>query len=216
MKWQLLSVLMSTALLGGCSSNSGDLSALLEAGEHYWRGDADRVSLQQAAAIPYATLGIRVDRGPEQILVLATDNGGVRLWTSPTHVSITIRDGRIIRTSGFGTDLSGDLPRTQSAQSWLTISNYDWLGDFSDIGYYSVAVNCHIAQRDRDPIEILGKQFDTMRLIEKCSSSELDWTFENTYWVSPNTGRVWRSIQKFHPRGPEVELEYLRPPEGSN
>ena len=66
-----------------------------------------RVTRDQAAAIPYASLGYSLDDGNQSILVLATDTNGELLWTSPSHIVIVTRNGRIVRTLGFAHDLSG-------------------------------------------------------------------------------------------------------------
>src|SRR6202008_3436431 len=65
-----------------------------------------RVTRDQAAAIPYASMGYALDGGNQIMLVLATDSGGEMLWTSAAHIVIVTRQGRIVRTLGFGHDLS--------------------------------------------------------------------------------------------------------------
>ena len=60
-----------------------------------------RVTRDQAAAIPYASMGYRLDDGIRALLVLATDANGEQLWTSAAHVVIVTRDGRIVRTVGL-------------------------------------------------------------------------------------------------------------------
>lgn len=207
-------VLAAAMALAGCSSDGGDWNELLTASLHYWNSDSDHVSIEEAAQIPFATLGIRIDGGPEQVLVLATDDDGVRLWTSSGHVSLETRDGRVIRTSGFGTDLSAHIASDNGVEDWLQPHAYAWVADFHDLGRYSVQMSCRVAPQGRDSIKILGKVLDTVRVDEHCESAGVNWNIENTYWVSPRTRRVWRSIQHFHPNGPEIEVEYLRPPEG--
>jgi hypothetical protein len=200
-------------LLGACSSEgAGDWLSLYRAARDSWEERDAPASIEQAAAIPYATLGIRLDEGREQILVLATDDHGERLWTSAARVAITTRDGRIVRTAGFGTDLGGHYANVEGAEVWNTPHSYVWTADFPDLGVYSALVECNVTPEGRDPISILGQQFDTFRAEEKCRSDRLDWTFSNSYWVSRETGRVWRSIQHIHPKGPTLEIEYLRPP----
>ena len=210
------SLAVSIALfLTGCSSNGGDWDQILRATEQIWSGSNDRVSIERASAIPYATLGLKLDDGPEQMLILATDDGGVRLWTSSGHVSLVIQGDRIIRTSGLGTDLTGHSGPVDTAENWLKPHVSEWQGDFPDLGHYSVRISCRNERATPDPIKILGQIFETARVNEDCESKELGWRFSNTYWVSTETMRVWRSIQHIHPRGPELEIEYLRPPFGN-
>ena len=201
-------------MLAGCSSDGGDWSSLVGAARVAWEGGANAVNIDQAAAIPFATLGLRLDQGQEQILILATDDDGVRLWTAPGHVSLVTQDGRILRTAGLGTDLTARSTVQRGDEDWTHRHRYDWTADFNDLGQYSIAIRCDVAPEGADSIEILGKTFETIRIAESCESSSMDWRFENTYWVSPESGRVWRSIQHVHPKGPVLEVEYLRPPAG--
>src|SRR6266481_901152 len=67
-------------LLGGCSSEgSGDWSAVFVLARDSWEHRDGAVQLSDAASIPYATLGLRIDGSAEHLVVLATDSGGKRL-----------------------------------------------------------------------------------------------------------------------------------------
>ncbi|HXC56354.1 MAG TPA: YjbF family lipoprotein [Rhizomicrobium sp.] len=205
--------LAAAALLAGCSSDGGgDWLALLQAARSSWENRDAPVALGDAASIPYATLGVRIDGSREQILILALDTNGERLWTSAARIAISTRNGRIVRTAGFGADLSGFASQASPPEDWRQPHAYSWTGDFADIGYFAVPVNCDVRPAGADPTTILGQQLDTIRVDETCHADSLDWTYTNTYWVSVQSGRVWRSILHFHPKGPTVELEILRPP----
>jgi hypothetical protein len=205
--------LASAIALAGCSSDNGDdWLNLLQAARASWENRDAPVKLNDAAAIPFATLGIRVDGGHEQILILAVDTNGERLWTSSASVAITTLHGRITRTAGFTTDLSGYIANSRTLEDWSQPHRYAWSADFADLGFYSVPIVCEVAPGGPDPVEILGSRIDTLRVDEACRSEKLDWSFQNSYWVSRTTGRVWRSIQHVHPKGPTLEIELLRPP----
>ena len=205
--------LVGVAFLTGCSSDGGgDWIAMFQAARTSWEERDASVALKDAASIPFATLGVRIDDGREQILILALDTDGERLWTAASRIAISMRGGRIIGTAGFGTDLSGFVSEQGTQEDWRQTHAYTWTGDFSDLGYYAVPVNCEVRPAGIDPITILGKSFDTVRVEETCRAEMLNWSYTNTYWVSAQSGRVWRSIAHFHPKGPALELEILRPP----
>ena len=199
--------------LGGCSSDGGgDWLAMLRATRTAWDERDAPVAVDQAAAIPYATLGIRIDGAREQILVLAMDNAGERLWASSAHIAITTRLGRIVQTAGLGHDLGGFRVMEGSPLDWTIAHNYIWNADLADLGYYALPIHCAMAPAGKDPIEIFGKTFDTVRVDETCHAEKIDWSFTNSYWVNPDTGRVWRAIEHVHPKGPVLEIRLLRPP----
>ena len=110
-----IALLAALVLLSGCDSTGTSDYTL------YYRalrqsvaagfGGNSHVTKDQAAAIPYASIGYRLNDGPEQLLVLATDNGGEQLWTSGAHVVIVTRNGRIVRTVGLAQDVSAVTPQ---------------------------------------------------------------------------------------------------------
>lgn len=204
--------LVLAGLLGGCSSDGNNWIEMFKVARNLWDTRDAPVGLDEAAAIPYATLGVRVNGGREQILVLATDNHGERLWTASALVAITTREGRIVRTAGFGTDLSGYGNGVGSAGDWNQPHRYSWSADFADLGLYSVLVQCQVTPAGPDPVTILGKEINTFRVDETCRADRIDWSFTNSYWISSETGRIWRSIQAVHPKGLVLEIEILRPP----
>lgn len=175
-----------------------------------------RITRDQAAAIPYASLGYTLDGGNQALLVLATDTNGELLWTSPSHVVVVTRDGRITRTLGLPHDLSAlttlggpaPSPATAARQSF-TSSRQE---DFPDLGLYSVAISCRARLIGRQKITILGQAINTNRVEENCQSRNPEWSFTDSFWIDPDSGLVWRSIQHIHPKAGTIEIEIFRPP----
>ena len=176
-----------------------------------------RVTRDQAAAVPYASMGYALDGGNQIMLVLATDTGGEMLWTSAAHVVIVTRQGRIVRTVGLGHDLSslttrnnGALPAPSTAiQAPFATTR---LEDFPELGLYGISISCRAHLVGRQGIKILGQAIATFRVDEACRSDRLEWSFTDSFWVDSDSGLVWRSSQHVHPKGGLVETEIFRPP----
>ena len=203
------------------SSNSGNTSysQFFQVIRQSWTASVGkvRVTREQAAAIPYASLGYTLGGGNQGLLVLATDSGGDLLWTSAAHVVIVTRDGRIIRTVGLDHDLSNVTSRNQGgpvapATAVRTPFTSTWLEDFPDLGLYGVRISCRAALAGRQSIKILGQVIATLRVDETCSSQDPGWSFTNSFWIDKDSGFVWRSRQHVHPNGPPVGIEIFRPP----
>jgi hypothetical protein len=216
-----LALIAALVLLSGCSSTgASDYSLYYQALRQSIAagfGGRPRVTKDQAAAIPYATIGYRLNDGPEQLLVLATDSGGEQLWTSGAHVVIVTRDGRIVRTVGFAQDVSAVTPQKgqqifgpaeAKGKNFTTVR----LEDFPSIPVYGVAVRCSAISRGRETIVILGRGVATQKVDEICRSDALAWSFTDSYWIDPQGGLVWRSIQHVGPENEKIEIETLRPP----
>jgi len=216
-----LPVLAVLLLASGCdSTGTSDYTLYYQAVRQSIAGSFGgdtHVTKDQAAAISYASIGYRVNDGPEQLLVLATDSGGEQLWTSAAHVVIVTRGGRIVRTVGLAHDVSLVTPQkgqqlvmpTQATERTLTTIR---LEDFPGIQVYGAAVKCVTLPRGPETIVVLGRGITTRKVDESCRSDLLSWSFTDTYWVDSQSTLVWRSIQHVSPKGEKVEVETLRPP----
>jgi hypothetical protein len=204
--------LAATCLTAGCVDIAqGDIGEIYRAAKGLWNG-GEAVTLEEAASVPYASIGVRLGGSSEMMLILATDSGGRQLWTSSARIAITTDNGRIVRTAGFGYDLGGYESRkaiTKDGEKTIR-----WQGDFPDLGLYSIPIVCRERARGDETIVILGKDIHTRRVDESCvaESGQLSWSFRNSYWLDPASGLVWRSVQHTHPRLDAITLEILRPP----
>jgi hypothetical protein len=208
-------------LVAGCSSGGSDNNTyshfyeILQQSVKASFGKV-RVTREQAAAIPYASMGYRLDGDNENVLILGTDSGGEQLWTSPLKVVMVTRDGRIVRTLGLAHDLSGLTDRGNGVMSAPAAAiqapfTSTRLEDFPELGMYGVIVSCRARAAGRQTIKILGQPIVTMRVDEACRSQKPEWSFVDNYWVDIDNGRVWRSRQHVHPKGGMIETEIFRP-----
>lgn len=205
-------VLALTAFSAGCIGIGGnDAISIWDAASSAF-SDGEKVSLQEASSVPYASIGLQIGDSSQLMLLLATDTAGLQLWTSSARIAITTDRGRITRTSGLEHNLGGLEPRrTGHAASGKTTH---WLADFPDLGLYSISITCQERPVGKETIDILGKELYTNRFEDDCKTDgdALDWSFKNTYWRDPASGLAWRSIQHVHPSAPIIVTETLRPP----
>jgi len=213
-----LAALGGAAVLAACSSgngsNSADWNEVYGIVSQAFGGRAPGVTIQDAAAIPFATIGIRIGNSSEGILVLATNNPQQQLWTSASHVVLQTENGRVMRTAGLEhnrTDIhlvkgpSGGPPLQGSAET-------QWSEDFGDLHLYSVLVTCQSVVIGPDGVTNFTSRIPTIHVDEQCHSDTIDWTFTDSFWISPKDGFTWRSIQHVSPKLDPIEIELLRPP----
>jgi hypothetical protein len=203
----------AASLLAGCSFTGGsDVLSIFQYAKAAF-SPAPRVSLAEAAASPYASIGLRVGDSGETMLILASGDSGRSLWTSDTRIALTTVNGRIVRTAGLGHDLGGlELRRESRGENGA--ATMLWYADFPELGLYSVPVTCNGRRTGMETITILGKSIQTWRTDEDCVADhdKLDWSFTNTFWRDPRSGLAWRSIQHINPKFDPIEIETLRPP----
>lgn len=202
-----------TLALAGCNSvGNSNWVELYKVMRASWSNDG-RVTLEQASKSPYASIGLRVGGSTEVMLLLATDNPDGQLWTSAAKITIVTRKGRIVRTAGLGKDLVGFTPRSSDPGLLAGPHSFSWTADFSNPERFGVAVTCRDGNPVPETISVLGTKLKTLRIEERCSAKPTDWSFTNTFWISPTDGMVWRSIQYVHPDQDALRVETLRPPE---
>ena len=206
-------------LLAGCSSQKGDWNQyfqMIQAGLHT-SFNKPAISRDQAAAIPYASLGFRVDGSAEQLLVLATDTNGDQLWTAASHMVLLLHDGRLVRSVGLPHDRDGLSPQgalglPPVADALKTPFRSIRQADFPDMNLYGVTLNCVTGARGHQTLSILGTPIATTRIDENCHSENPRWSFTDNFWVDAASGFVWHSVQHLNPTGTILQIEILRPP----
>ncbi len=174
------------------------------------------ITREQAAAIPYASLGVRIGSSSQVLLVLQTKAGNTTLWTSASQIAIELQSGRITRTAGLEHNMSQSGPNgidpLQSHEFTPHAPPYTYVMDFPDRNTYQALIQYEMGESDSDTLTILGTPLEALHAREKGFCRLLDWEFENEYWLDPASGLVWRSLQNVHPAMDTVEVSILRPP----
>ena len=55
------------------------------------------------------------------------------------------------------------------------------------------------------------RRYKTRVIRESVVVEDLDWSFENTFWVDIRSGFAWKSVQHISPELPPIEIEILKP-----
>ncbi len=86
------------------------------------------------------------------------------------------------------------------------------LFDIDEPKRYSIMVGSRFVDLGPQAVVIAELEWDTRHIRETCRAREIDWRFENDYWVDRQYGLIWKSVQHFHPDMPPVVMELLKPP----
>jgi len=204
--------------LAACSSESNsDFSTLFDvAGSVFHSDTGSSITLQQASAISYATMGFRIGDGAEAMGILTT-NSGELLWVVGARASFVTRNGRLVRTAGLEHNLDGMRLEPTSTFSPIALANgqpadTDWSADFSDRNIFSAEVHCHAQAAGPEDVTVLGGVIHTVRVNETCRCPAANWSFQNVYWIGQASGRIWKARQHIHPDADVITTELLRAP----
>ena len=108
-------------------------------------------------------------------------NGGVVTWAGPTGEAISVRDGMLVASRGFGPDLMSlagpTMARVQTGTG-TTRRSYYYL-DGAD-ARRAFDFDCTLAAGGKGSTTILGKTYATTKVTESCSHPL--GSFVNEYW----------------------------------
>jgi hypothetical protein len=108
-------------------------------------------------------------------------NAGVVTWASPTGEAVSLRDGMVVASRGFGPDLMSSAgPSTARVQTGTgaTRRSYFYL-DGAD-ARRAFDFDCTLAKGVSGTAYILGKSYATTKVTESCSHPL--GSFVNEYW----------------------------------
>jgi hypothetical protein len=173
-------------------------------------GADDSVPRERAAAVPYASLGIRLGSSTESMFVLANRSGHDLHWLGGKKLAITTRGGRVIQTVGFEHNLTGFQEIALTPPDAARSREKNYMFDFAEVSLYGVLVSCSVEDLGPEQINILGATHSTRHRAEDCTASKLDWDFRDEFWTDA-TGFTWKSKQYVEPDLDPLTIETLRP-----
>ena len=206
---------VTAILLSGCGSNT-DQSRYANLVWGLISGDRAEVSRDQAAMIPFASISVSLGRNDEGLMVLGLSEGARQEWYARNQM-IAMNNGRILQTNGFPYDLSRLEIRARDG-STITggpptpDADYSLVLDFADLRLIGAVAACRSSNAGEEAIDILDTALTTRHVVETCLIPTIDWSFENEFWIDPDTNFVWQSSQHIHPKLPPVLFRVLRPP----
>jgi hypothetical protein len=206
----------------GCASNSGSVADLFSSTiKAKGRSPGEYpLSTAQIQSMPYATLGVRIGEFPRAVTVLATIDEQELQWVSADRSSFYTRGGRLVRSRGLDRDLG--------ATRWLTpvgdpLAGFGKSGQLPEPGIYreidlkhadeaAVAVESRYRMGKDETLTLLGREHLLRRIDEVAAMPAWRWKARNSFWIDPQSGVIWRSVQQYCPEMPPIELVLLKPP----
>jgi len=160
------------------------------------------VSPQLAATESNTVVGVVLeDRSSQALLTPSGQRGNLVTWLSADRVSFTFTGGTmLVRTSGLGRDLQNAeftqvLTAMASGQRGTAQREHVYLT--RDFQQERQIFSCEVTPMGRAEIQIVGRNFSTLRFEETCKRGSDQFT--NAYWLDGGTGLIVQSIQWIHP-----------------
>ena len=136
--------------------------------------------------------------GFKNLFALVAKNGPYRTYLNNAKLSVTLNDGLITATRGFGIDLlsqgisvpTEDLFNLTNAPKFYTRTQQQ-LAKVKQAVEISYA--CTLERGEVETIAIVEQDYELVKFTETCRNPER--AFKNTYWVDDETKQIWKSAQ---------------------
>jgi len=206
----------ASAICSACDhSYVGDMQSFVRANME--KGKDLSLTLADIEKIPYASIAVRLGEGSQALLILSDNIGEDRHWMSADREVLVTRHGRLVQTQGLPQDMTATVffsPDPVGGPSPGFAAHQECVRalDFEPYNVAGVVVHSHFEKGGREEIDILGNRIATEIWWERGGSKEFDWKFVNQYWIDPETGFVWKSLQASAPALPQLEIIVYRRP----
>ncbi|MBJ3762713.1 YjbF family lipoprotein [Maribius pontilimi] len=208
----ILALIALTAIAGCSNRDSSDERGLTREvvgalSSVFRRGDdaSTRITLTDAQlnASPADLMLMKVpELGSEAGLVTHAQNRDVTTWITPDGTAVSLKDGQVVSTAGFGSDIaSAQVPDLRGGAERVVRDHYRLLGD-EDI--HLIRYFCAL-RRSGDTVSVTGRSFATTRIDEECRTED-GQTAQNVYWID-GRGVVRQSRQFVSPQLGYIELQ---------
>tara|TARA_B100001750_G_C15309578_1_gene496540 strand:+ start:162 stop:848 length:687 start_codon:yes stop_codon:yes gene_type:complete len=177
------------------------------------------ITKEMVDAIPYASLRMKIGKGSAGLLILESVEKKSYTWVSADNVFIVVnKNGRIIETAGLTNNLKESLTTKLEdsffenpviLDSFVKTTRFISL-DNPPVNNLTLEVSLRFIGTEE--VVILGQNKELQLVEEQIENKYIRWKFTNKFWLDPETGFVWKSIQQIAPNIPPVLYEVTKKP----
>ena len=174
------------------------------------------ISRDLVESIPYASMRLKIGKGPAGLMILESQSKDSNTWLSADGVSITEKDGFIIRTSGLLNNVTNlkfvikdktlkllTFDRKMPFKSLLSLDNPE---------VYELELDVKIVNQGKEKIIILDREYFLIHVTVEKENKYIRWSVKDHFWINPEDGFVWKSIQNIAPNIPPIFIEVTKKP----
>ena len=162
--------------------------------------------------IPYASILVKIGKGPEALMILENINNEDYLWVSADGVYLVTNNGKIIQTYGLLNNLKEKLsPSLNWEEDIYENKEFISYNSYNPPTLNNLKVISKYSYKGKQYTELMFSNKNLNLIEEKISSNEIGWSETNFYWVDENSF-VWKSIQNISPKLPEIHIEVTKKP----
>ena len=175
-------------------------------------GYEDNIDIRVINEIPYASMLVRIGKGPSALMILESISNNNYTWVSADGIYLVTNNGRVIKTFGLPNNLKDEI---SSFEGWDK-EIYNDLEFYSYVSFdkpvlNNLRISSKFTKEDKRKTKLaLGSK--NLHLIEQTiSSPDIAWFKKNKFWVD-ELHYPWKSIQYISPKLPPIYLEITKKP----
>ena len=166
--------------------------------------------------IPYASLRMKIGKGPAGLLILESVDKNEYTWVSADDIYITTRNGRIVRAEGLPNNLLDFFSTEPSFEEILTNNNqidehFRYI-TLDNPEVFDMRLEVNYRRLDLEIVSILDEEKELVLIEEVIENNYIRWKHTNKYWVDQSTGFVWQTIQEIAPNIPPIFIQITKKP----
>lgn len=206
----LFPIICICVLLNACNQTT------LNAPQSFFKNNLKaQITRESITKLPYASLAAKIHSKTPSLIILGQVLNDQLFWYSSEKEVLVTRYGQITRTYGLKHNLWGlrvnheDIFKTglhtlkEPRQITFEIDlNRKAKQNLSAIATYSIV--------KPETITIYEMTYDTLKISEKVHVKDINWHYENFYWIDSKTGFIWKSIQHIHPKLDPIHIDVLK------
>ena len=148
-------------------------------------------------------------------MALARPQGDLQFWVASTQQVLMMRDGQVVRTTGFGSNLAGsrlsvDSPFAAGLHRVATGATSQRWVDYADGYQVGIPLQSRFENKGLEQLDILERSYSLLRVDEHISAPLIGLDAVNSYWVDPADGFIMASRQQVTPEL-QVIVTQIRP-----
>ncbi len=216
-KLRYISLIISLILFGSCASIDTNKVApgyveAFTAIKNLITGVENAIQPDVIEKIPYASILVKIGKGPEALMILENINNEDYLWVSADGVYLITNNGKIIQTYGLINNLKEKLsPSLNWEEDIYENKEFISYNSYNPPALNNLKVISKYTYKGKENTELMFSNKNLNLIEEKISSNEIGWSETNFYWVDENNF-VWKSIQNISPKLPEIYIEVTKKP----
>ena len=174
-------------------------------------GNNNEIDANLIANIPYASMLVKIGKGPTALMILEGINGDEYTWVSADGVFLVLKEGKIVKTEGLPNNLFSRFDPPFKWDQDIYEQTFTSYLSFRDPRLDNLKVNSTYNENGNFDVELVFSNKKLQLIEEQIESEAIAWSQTNQYWIDKNNF-VWKSTQYISPRLPPIYYRVAKKP----